>query len=517
MHKTLNPAELKPAELHKLVNFLNKNPQQCVWKKNTVYRINNRSSFELTHDIVRRERTKYRPGNRYEVLSDVCLAAGAVGAIFLIKGTIAFDNGVVEFKERPEGRKRIVKIEKHLSVLETVNASNESDLSQLAKHLHAKHVTISGRTSYLVMRKIRGTCLSELFFHDYNGSAALSLDVRFALSEAILRALKMQITDCGIVHNDIKPDNIIVNLECRPFEVNIIDLGEGKRTGDDNKETLGTISYRAPEITTTSASDLYSIARTLCQLWGAGCYSSIENEHDVNCTTLFQGIVDLQDDEQTRNSLRNLLIAMLNPNPAERINITEALAGFILVRETYANNLKTQHNNQTELAHNGLNIETIEQGFGKVKRQLNLLETKATDLSIRGYGPLAERLQFVCNTLQKTTDTLREKGEQATSNEFHRYKKFCDFQIARVKDELAQHRTINTVLINLGLAVVGLGAFYMAIALYKYCKSGEFGFFTKTKSLRLIENFEKKLDFLSEAESINDENNPSLIVTIHPN
>ncbi len=82
----------------------------------------------------------------------------------------------------------------------------------------------------------------------------------------------------GVVHRDVKPQNVMVDLAAAPPRAKLMDFGIASIAGESRLtapgEVLGTLAYMAPEqaegLGASEASDVYSLALTLYECW-AGC------------------------------------------------------------------------------------------------------------------------------------------------------------------------------------------------------------------------------------------------------
>jgi serine/threonine protein kinase len=118
----------------------------------------------------------------------------------------------------------------------------------LAKLLHPNIVTVfdfgkAGDLCYLVMEYVEGTSLRQLIAHK-SVSARDVLDFVPQIGEALRHA-----HESGIVHRDVKPENVLVDKRNR---VRLVDFGiallldpTGRRAADDR--IAGTLGYMAPE------------------------------------------------------------------------------------------------------------------------------------------------------------------------------------------------------------------------------------------------------------------------------
>src|SRR4051794_23346549 len=111
---------------------------------------------------------------------------------------------------------------------------------------------------YLAMRLVRGTNLKQLILDGLAPRRALDL------LEQIASALDTA-HDAGLIHRDVKPQNMLVDQEDRAF---LADFGLTKGARDRGitrtGQYLGSIDYASPEqvrgATLSSRSDLYAFA-----------------------------------------------------------------------------------------------------------------------------------------------------------------------------------------------------------------------------------------------------------------
>lgn len=99
---------------------------------------------------------------------------------------------------------------------------------------------------YLVLEHLSGGSLSQ-YFAENNNNISEDCACRFIYS--VTQALHYMYT-YGIVHRDIKPDNIVLTSSLEGSDVKIVDFGlakifEPKELSDDS---VGTLCFAAPEI-----------------------------------------------------------------------------------------------------------------------------------------------------------------------------------------------------------------------------------------------------------------------------
>lgn len=120
--------------------------------------------------------------------------------------------------------------------------------------------------AYMVMEYIDGGSVEDLIRHGQRPDWEWSVAIALAVAEALTAAER-----AGIVHRDIKPDNIMLTSS---GGVKLADLGIARRNSDPenpDEKRFGTPAYISPEQcrrgeTVDSRSDIYSLGATLFEL-----------------------------------------------------------------------------------------------------------------------------------------------------------------------------------------------------------------------------------------------------------
>lgn len=118
------------------------------------------------------------------------------------------------------------------------------------------------RVPFIVMEYVAGMSLRDLL---KTGRLALDVSIRYQLG--VLSALEFS-HQAGIVHRDIKPDNVMITTD---GAVKVVDFGIARASGDPAltmthaHEVLGTPQYLSPEQVRGEATDARS------DLYSAGC------------------------------------------------------------------------------------------------------------------------------------------------------------------------------------------------------------------------------------------------------
>lgn len=326
---------LNSKKTRKLFDFL-QTQSINVWKKDQLYTFGDKT-FTFDFDVIKRKR-KNGTGYRYELVSDRLIGSGAFGKVYEVEATLAIDQDTYKVKRAgADGKTRVIKVQKHNLYHPIQSVTNEYTISTIAGHLAIKEPTIDNMTSYTVMDQIPGRDLIDIMNDTW-----LTTKERQNLSLALLQALKIQVTDKKIIHNDIKIENIRVDFSTTPPTVTIFDFGYSELVKDLNRvmKVVGTKGYMAPEafklfLKKNTKIDVYSIARVISLVWNDNINlpessgEAINFALDITMPDLFEFVDDLSENNKT--IIKSTLQAMLHADYDKRLSVDEAIANFSLV------------------------------------------------------------------------------------------------------------------------------------------------------------------------------------------
>lgn len=203
----------------------------------------------------------------YKLLEQI--GEGGFGVVFMAE------------QQRPVRRRVALKVIKPGMDTRQVIARFEAERQALAlmEHPNIARVLDAGATDsgrpYFVMELVRGTPLSE--FCDQN---RLTVGERLELFITVCHAVQ-HAHQKGIIHRDIKPNNVLVTLHDGTPVAKVIDFGVAKATGQQLTEKtlftsfaqmIGTPLYMSPEqaemsgLDVDTRSDIYSLGVVLYEL-----------------------------------------------------------------------------------------------------------------------------------------------------------------------------------------------------------------------------------------------------------
>lgn len=181
-----------------------------------IYRCNG-ETVTLSHDL----RLSASSDNEYqfEVLSEQPLASGGDADVFLVEGRYLLSNAqdLSRLDTEPLAMKRLKRLDEN----EMDKLIQEYDLIQSLEHLRAEEPLLdwNNQISSMCMKYVRGVQLFEILLMIDIDEHVVFSQFRMRLMEALLDAYQHQVRVFGIAHNDIKPENILVDpgIEKRAF------------------------------------------------------------------------------------------------------------------------------------------------------------------------------------------------------------------------------------------------------------------------------------------------------------
>jgi serine/threonine protein kinase len=248
-----------------------------------------------------------------------------------------------------ENARRVVKLfaeqaedfERHKALFQ--EAVHEAKNLQQAGHMRTKnavdtqHETVSGA---IVMERLVGGTLRSIIKKDRSGERVLTTAQRYELSIALLEALETQVTGKGIVHNDLKPDNVMVSWDPL-LKVTIFDFGSSRNAMDpESKGGMGSLGYASPEqfddVMTTAASDMYSAGVILAQIWrdtdAENLFPQIRQKRHYQ--NVFDGMPGFSESSAGK-AIHAILTKTLCEDPTQRITVTDALGKLKALYQEY--------------------------------------------------------------------------------------------------------------------------------------------------------------------------------------
>ncbi len=488
-----------------LQSFFDTSNKDTVWYGNERYEYvykDVKYQFTFSQAIIKRSRKEGKNGFKFDIFDPCQLpkGKGGYGVVYPIVATFIRNNeGQMTLKP---GKKKLVKIEEHSQIDRTDSVQQEYKNLLRAGHLRVKKPIIStekqSKKSYLIMEDVDGFTLEQILNPKKHVSIAdkipkLTVYRRLELTLAILHAIKEQTVDRNLLHRDIKPGNIIVDLNQNPLVVKLIDFGFAIEKEIQDYRRLGTRAYRAPESFEsspiyTSKSDIYSTGRLLSYLWGdnyLNYYVDKDKNYDYIKTKstneqLFSlPDIDLVLDDADKKRIGKYLNSMINENPCDRPDIDQLIRLFSKIdKQKYRAPDETKYSVQYLREFNQkLNpqLQTVEQHLIAMKR-------KQENLQVRGYKDAARVMSNLITKIEGNTCFLKNNPNP----EFMlRYRQSCLDEIESSRKTLREHRDSYWILAEIASAIGLLGVGYLFAVGINYYQSGRLGLFSQTKSDQL--------------------------------
>ncbi len=211
------------------------------------------------------------------------LDRGVTGAVYPVMGAVKYridDRPGLKFEE--DGEKSAVKIGSATNHSDSYKKTvrEEYEIAKHTSHLRPREplfgVSRDKQTiSWLQMRKLRGKSLLEILNDDVMSSIdpdrrALTLQDRLQLSIALYQQLITQIHAKGLVHSDIKPENILAYHDEHGWHVNIVDVGFARLTSNQTAKSGGTAAYQDKDAMNMQSSvqgDTFAMSLVVGMIW----------------------------------------------------------------------------------------------------------------------------------------------------------------------------------------------------------------------------------------------------------
>lgn len=496
-----------------LYSLLTEDNANNLWSSHQYYKfsyLETNYQFSFTQSILKRKRKEGKEGDRFEIFNSNQhpLGKGGFGIVYPIIGTMKFIAGKPLIQTK---KKRVVKIEDHSKKNKVNSIIDEYNGLLKSGHLHPKPPVFIGIDakikSYLVMYEAGGVPLEKIMSPTKRRELIdlipeLTVAKRIDLTLAILRAIKTQVSDVNLIHRDLKPWNLIIDLKQSPPEVIVVDYGLVLEQGKQDFRKVGTKAYRATESFSgspiyTLKSDVYSTGRILSYLWGDNYQNYyIKRDKDFNFIKskstnkeLFnlpeiKFVLSLADQKK----IKYYLDSMLNPNPDKRPSLDELLYQFSGIDSQFYNNTIEQDFKVPEPQQ----FETLKtRHLAFMKTQLMLLSHKEMHLLKRGCHDAAHVMNKLLLELQINTRLLEQTSNPSL---LKGYKNCCMAEISKAKETLQYHRDSWWLVAEITIAISLLGIGYLISLGVNYLITNKFGFFSQTKSMQLVEEIKDSLE-----------------------
>ncbi|GBE61937.1 calcium dependent kinase CDPK7 [Babesia ovata] len=206
---------------------------------------------------------------------------------------------------------------------------SEIAILRLLRHQHViylKDVSDMRDSLYIVMELVRGGELYDLITQRHRLTEAHTHKIICQLLQIVAYLHK-----CGIIHRDIKPENILLTDKSEAATIKLTDFGLSTLCGPNELLTqpCGTLAYVAPEVLTLQGynqkADVWSIGVIMYLLLRGRLPFSIKQPLTLDLSGHYRVHFDGHQWDTVSTCAKDLIMKMLQPNPAARISVFEAL------------------------------------------------------------------------------------------------------------------------------------------------------------------------------------------------
>lgn len=258
-------------------------------------------------------------GGRYKVLQQ--LGEGGMGQVYLAEHVRMKRKSAIKIMRpalvhEPEALQRFTREAENASKISHPNVASIFDFGETDEGL-----------VYLAMEFIEGESLSALLKREIAMHPVVAADIMAQCADALNAAHEL-----GILHRDIKPDNIMVSK--RPdgtFVVKLVDFGIARTMERGSQQVtrtgfaVGTPEYMSPEQLSgdvlDARSDQYSLALvSFIALTGHDAFPNSSSKESLiaRLTSRPRRLDEVRDDLEWPNSIQSVFDQALAPDPSDR-------------------------------------------------------------------------------------------------------------------------------------------------------------------------------------------------------
>ena len=289
------------------------------------------------------------------------LGSGGMGEVYLARDTrlnrnVALKVLRVNFLSDPQASRRLLREARAAALLEHPNICHIYEISETDEHC------------FIVMQYVVGTTLADLIAHGGIG-VATTLNYATQLAEGLAEAHRN-----GIIHRDIKPQNVIVDGK---GQVKILDFGlakfiEAEASIDTTHRlnstgaVMGTIPYMSPEQLRGKPVD----ARTDIFSVGALLYEMLAGKRAFNRDNNAETIASILNDEPDWSAVPRALVPILQKCLAKDVAQRYSTADELLpdLREKERTGIGEEETSEVE---DPITVETLHTTGGTQKQKRN--------------------------------------------------------------------------------------------------------------------------------------------------
>lgn len=307
----------------------------------------NITTYTLVPPLIRYQRKdkENEPISFRYLTIDSSIGSGAFAHVYLSSYSISIKDNIAIVKKKKERKQRAIKdfINFHFAK----DAKYEADILSSLPDMHSKMAVICFHRAVVIMRYKLGIPLTDHLISRYNkpipNAYDFTVEEQLTVARKLLLMLSNQCQQYGIIHRDIKPDNIkIQKHKKRSPSLRLVDFGLACRHDSNSTKRVGTPTYMAPEsqqfpFTALYQSDLYSTGRVICHFFGltidffkshedSGTFFKKFNQFDNHTFQFHFGSGAEKLTKDRRDEIQMTILKTQSCNPQDRPSITELLA-----------------------------------------------------------------------------------------------------------------------------------------------------------------------------------------------